>query len=188
MQLQNKKNRLVLTEDRSYINLWVNESMSQWTNESTMSQAIFYKWAAHAWTVLCSFVNFILLRVSSITRLRQEGFTNWKVKTTILIHWDIRSTEKRALVFFKKITESDDIAQTCCCQEVPLCHKCQVLFWGLMVSANHKPQNKTRKKVTRRHKGGGGGAQSDPSPLLLTPFIRLTRYLAHIMSVLCIFN
>ena len=42
------------------------------------------------------------------------------------------------------------------------------------------------KKVTRRHKGGGG--QSDPSPLFLTPLIRLTRYLAHIMSVLCTFN
>ena len=44
-------------------------------------------------------------------------------------------------------------------------------------------------KVTQRHNGGGGGGQSDPSPLLLlTPFIRLTRYLAHIMSVLCTFN
>ena len=42
------------------------------------------------------------------------------------------------------------------------------------------------KKVARRHKGGG--VQSDPSPLLLTPFIRLTIYLAHIMSVLCTFN
>ena len=35
---------------------------------------------------------------------------------------------------------------------------------------------------------GGGRGQSDLSPLLLTPFIRLTRYLAHIMSVLCTFN
>ena len=33
-----------------------------------------------------------------------------------------------------------------------------------------------------------GGGQSDPSPLLSTPLIRLTRYLAHIMSVLCTFN
>ena len=49
------------------------------------------------------------------------------------------------------------------------------------------PRRHKVKKVTRRHKGGGGG-QSDPSPLLLTPFIRLTRYLAHIMSVLCTFN
>ena len=45
----------------------------------------------------------------------------------------------------------------------------------------HKP-----KKVTQRREGGG--CQSGPSPLLLTPFIRLTRYLAHIMSVLCTFN
>ena len=48
------------------------------------------------------------------------------------------------------------------------------------------PRRHKVKKVTRRHKGGGG--QSDPSPLLLTLFIRLTRYLAHIMSILCTFN
>ena len=36
--------------------------------------------------------------------------------------------------------------------------------------------------------GGGVGVQLEPSPLLLTPFIRLTRYLARIMSVLCTFN
>ena len=42
----------------------------------------------------------------------------------------------------------------------------------------HKP-----KKVTRRHKWGGGRVNPDTSPLLLTPFIQLTRYLAHIMSV-----
>ena len=42
------------------------------------------------------------------------------------------------------------------------------------------------KKVTRRHKGGGD--QLDPYPLLLTPFVRLATYLAHIMSVLCTFN
>ena len=45
------------------------------------------------------------------------------------------------------------------------------------------PRRPKVKKVTRRH--GGGGGHSEPSPLLLTPFIRLTRYLAHIMSVLC---
>ena len=50
------------------------------------------------------------------------------------------------------------------------------------------PRRHKVKKVTRRHKGEGGGGQSDPSPLLLTPFIRLTRYLTHIMSVLCTFS
>ena len=38
------------------------------------------------------------------------------------------------------------------------------------------------KKVTRRHKG-----QSDPSPPLLTPFIRLTWHLAHIMNELFLY-
>ena len=57
-----------------------------------------------------------------------------------------------------------------------------VLFILQLTLERHKV-----KKVTRRHKRGeGGGGQSDPSPLLLTPFIRLTRYLAHIMSVLSI--
>ena len=44
------------------------------------------------------------------------------------------------------------------------------------------------KKLNEGIRGGGGGSQSDSTPLLLTPFTRLTRYLAHIMSVLCTFN
>ena len=54
---------------------------------------------------------------------------------------------------------------------------------------NPRSRRHKQKKVTRRHKReGGGGVKSDPSPLLLTPFIRLTRYLAHKMSVLRPFN
>ena len=41
--------------------------------------------------------------------------------------------------FKKKNSESDDITQTRYCQEISLCHKCRILFWGLMVSANQKP-------------------------------------------------
>ena len=47
---------------------------------------------------------------------------------------------------------------------------CNLLF----NSRRHKP-----KKVTRRQKGG----QSNPFPPLLTPFIRLTWYLAHLISL-----
>ena len=43
-------------------------------------------------------------------------------------------------------------------------------------------------KKLREGIGPGGGGQSDPFPLLLTPFIRLTRYLAHTISVVCTFN
>ena len=42
------------------------------------------------------------------------------------------------------------------------------------------------KKLHNLHVGiREGGGQLDPSPLLLTSFIQLTRYLAHIMSILC---
>ena len=44
---------------------------------------------------------------------------------------------------------------------------------GLYFSFN--PRRRKVKKVTRRHMGGGGG-QSDPSPLLLTPFIIFGTY------------
>ena len=45
-----------------------------------------------------------------------------------------------------------------------------------------------RQKKLHEGISGGGGGQSDSSTLLLAPFIRLTRYLAHIMNVLCSFN
>ena len=58
------------------------------------------------------------------------------------------------------------------------------------VDCEHHPQNwKKTTMLTREgislkklHKGISGGAQSDPSPVILTPLIRLTWYLAHIVK------
>ena len=47
--------------------------------------------------------------------------------------------------------------------------------------------NPRRHKVKKLHEGIRGD-QSNPSPLLFTPSIQITKYLAHIMSVLCTFN
>ena len=44
------------------------------------------------------------------------------------------------------------------------------------------------RKLHEGIRGGGGGEESHPSPLLLTRFIRLTRYLTHIISVPCTFS
>ena len=55
-----------------------------------------------------------------------------------------------------------------------------------LLQNSFNPRRNKPKKVTRRHKGGGG--RSDPSPLLSTPFIRLTWYLAYTISFLCTFN
>ena len=89
--------------------LWVNEPMSH-----LQVKWFFKKQVSSTWTVLCSFVSFILLCVSSVTRLRQEGFANWKVKTAA-IYIELLGLLIRALVFFKKTLGSDNITQTRCC-------------------------------------------------------------------------
>ena len=67
-------------------------------------------------------------------------------------------------------------------KKIKIAGSCRLVTYHCKSISGHKV-----KKVTRRH-GGGGGVQSDPSPLLLTPFIRLTRYLAHIICVPFTFN
>ena len=47
----------------------------------------------------------------------------------------------------------------------------KISHWRIFFHFN--PRRHRPKKVARGHLGGGGG-QSDPSPLLSTPFIRLT--------------
>ena len=51
----------------------------------------------------------------------------------------------------------------------------------IIVTMQINPRRHKVKKVTRRHKEGG---QSHPSPLLLTLFIRLTRYLTQYFQLI----
>ena len=106
------------------------ESMSQWvTNESG---GFLTKTSDQHMDCICSFVNFILLRVSSITRLRQEGFTNWKIKTTIYI--EILGLLIRTLFFFKKKTRA---------RKYYYVINAGFCFGGLCLALTINPQNKT---------------------------------------------
>ena len=73
---------------------------------------------------------------------------------------------------------------TLCSGGIP--RNCLLCIWSVFILTL---EGISLEKLYEGIRGGGGGVgQSNPSPLLLTSFIRLTRYLAHIMSVLCTFN
>ena len=117
----------------------------------------------------------LLLLLNPLLQNRSANSANLEIWTWLLSKYTRSNRLCQALAHFSSISTPSHIADSYKFVHVPV----------LLCTLNPRRQ-KGNKSYTKAE--GGGGGQLDPSPLLLTPFIRLTRYLAHTMSVLCNFN